>query len=263
MDFKPKIILFDLETLPNLKEALKVWPQLSNYPSLTLRATVSTVICAGYKVLGEKKTHCINAWDFPNWKNDVNDDSLLISKIYKVLKEADAVVTHNGKRFDWKFLQTRLLFHKMPPLQKTHHIDTKELAKRNMFSFNNKLGYLGEWLVNDKKLENGGWQLWIDVYNNKRKAKKLMTEYCIKDVMLLEKVFNKLKPFAKNIPNYNLWLNNSKPGSPERICPNCGSKRLRSRGWTTTKTRAYRRLRCLDCFSYCRTDYRDNNPRSI
>jgi len=93
----PKIILFDLETLPDLKEAIKVWPQLSNYPGLTLKASITSIICAGYKEFDEGKTQVINAWDFSRWKKDVNDDFSVVRALYDVLKEADAVVTHRQK----------------------------------------------------------------------------------------------------------------------------------------------------------------------
>jgi len=129
---KPKIIIFDLETMPNLKEALKVWPQLSQYPGKTLRASITSIICAGWKYHNEKKTHCINAWDFKNWKTNVNDDMEVCKAIREVLEDADAVVTHNGTRFDWKYLQTRLLINGLKPLPKIPHIDTCTIASRNL-----------------------------------------------------------------------------------------------------------------------------------
>jgi DNA polymerase elongation subunit (family B) len=148
----PKIVVFDLETLPNLRQALKVWPQLSNFPGLTLRATVSSIICFGYKQYTvDKKAKCVSAWDFPNWEIDVNDDSEVCKIAYEVLNDADAVVTHNGKRFDWRHLQTRLKANKLPLLPKIPHIDTKEIAKRHLYSFSNRLDYLGDWVVGGEK----------------------------------------------------------------------------------------------------------------
>lgn len=258
LDNKPRIILFDLETLPNLGEALKVWPQLSNYPGLTLRATITSVICAGWKVYQDKKTHCINAWDFNRWNRDKNDDYSVVTEIHKVLQDADAVVTHNGKKFDWKFLQTRFLKYKLSPLDKIPHIDTRELASRNLFSFNNRLGYLGEQFVNDKKLDHEGWELWVKVHKRDPKAMKTMTKYCKQDVILLEKMFEILKPFATSIPNHNLWNSDE---NPIKLCPNCGSDKVRLLGWRHTKTQSYRRLQCFECKSFSRLDLKGNNPR--
>ena len=113
----PKIVIFDLETLPNLPEALKVWPQLSSFPGRTLKATVSSIICFGYKVVDQDmKAKCLNAWDWPEWEVDVNNDRALLEMAYEILHDADAVVTHNGKRFDWRHIQTRLKKNSLPLL---------------------------------------------------------------------------------------------------------------------------------------------------
>lgn len=255
--YGPKIVFFDLETLPDLNEALKVWPQLSNYFGLTLKASITSIICAGYRIYGHRKIECINAWDFPNWKKDVNDDRVIAKKIYDVLKDADAVVTHNGKRFDWKFLQTRLLKHGYDPLPNTHHIDTKEVAKRHLFLFNNKLKTVAQLLTDDNKMDHGqGWDLWVKVHQRDEKAMRLMERYCKQDVRVLEKAFEKLKPVINNIPNYNLFY-------VDTVCPNCGGTNFRSEGWRVTKTKKYRRLYCKECGTRSRTDATGFKPRTF
>lgn len=251
----PRIILFDLETLPNLPEALKVWTQLDNFPGRTMRATITTIICAGWKELGKKHTHCINAWDYKEWKKDVNDDKKLVQEIYNVLKEADVVVTQNGKRFDWKYLQTRLMFHGLDPLGKIHHIDTVVLARSNLFNFSNSLGNLGELLVNERKMKHSGWKLWVDVHGRCKKAMNKMEAYCKQDVKLLEKVFIKLRPFVNNMPCFDT--------KGIKSCPTCNSQRLHSNGVRRTKTQIYRRYQCIDCGTWSRTDLKDNNPRTF
>jgi hypothetical protein len=52
---KPNIILFDIETIPDQEKALEVWCQLSNYYGQTMKATITTIICVGWKKLGDKK----------------------------------------------------------------------------------------------------------------------------------------------------------------------------------------------------------------
>lgn len=261
---QPKIILFDIETLPDNEKALEVWTQLGNYPGLTMKATITSIICVGYKFLGEKGTYCINAWDYPErWAKDVNDDFEVCKAIHEVLKEADAVITHNGRRFDWRHLQTRFLIHGLPVLPDIPHIDTCLLARKNILSFNNRLGYLGEWLVGDSKLENGGWQLWLKVSKRIKYAQKLMTKYCKQDVVLLEKVFEKLRPFAKNLPNRNLYRKKNQIDENKMVCPSCGSEELIRYGYQHTKTKAYQRMRCKKCLSVARLDAKDNNPRTV
>jgi DNA polymerase elongation subunit (family B) len=253
---EPRIILWDLETLPNLQEVLKAYAGISDWPGKSMRGDLNTIICGGWKVFGEKKVHCINAWDFKSWRRDVNDDYEVVKALYKTLKGADAVVTHNGKRFDWKFLTTRLMHHKLPTLPNIKHIDTCALAKRNLFVSANRLDKLGQFLVGDRKLENGGWDLWVRVSQRDPKAMKLMSEYCKQDVVLLEKIFKVLRPFAKDIPNYNLFGIHEKP-----LCPSCGSTRLQKRGFRITAMNLYQRLQCQDCGKFSSVTSQNNIPR--
>lgn len=253
----PRIVLFDLEIIPNLQKALEGWTSLSSYPGITLRASITSIICMGWKVLGSKDVNCINAWDFPEWLEDINDDKKVCEAAYEVLHDADCVVGHNSKRFDWKFLQTRLLFHGLPPLPKMHHVDTCAIAKTNMFVLNNRLNTLAQFLTDIEKLDHGeGWKLWVRTYNRDAEAMALMEQYCKQDVVVLEAVFNRLKPVITGLPNHNLF-------SPlkEKSCPKCGSSRLKSEGKRHTSTRSYRRYCCQDCHSWCHTDLKDEAPR--
>jgi len=49
----PRIILWDLETLPDLKEVLKVYPSLSDFNGRTLKAQITSIISFGYKEFGK------------------------------------------------------------------------------------------------------------------------------------------------------------------------------------------------------------------
>ena len=88
---------------------------------------------------------------------------------------------------------------------------------------------------------------------------KTMREYCIQDVAVLEQLFERLKPFAKNIPNYNLF----EPETDKKICPSCGQASLVSNGWRRTKVKSYRRYQCKSCKSWSRSDFHDERIRSI
>lgn len=223
-----------------------MYPRLGDYPGLTLRASITSIICAGYKVLGEKRTRCINAWDFKTrWAKDVNDDYMVVKRIREVLATADAVITHNGKKFDWKHLQTRLMFHGLPPLPIIPHMDTCAEAKKHLYVFNNRLGTIGEFLTGQKKLENGGWDLWVDVHNRKPSALKLMTAYCKQDIDLTEKVFLKLRPLIKGIPNAALFAANELT----KQCPRCGSVKIIHDGNCMLKDGKYQKYRCKNCGS--------------
>lgn len=236
---KPNIILWDLETLPNLTEVMKRIPSMSAWPGRTLKAEINSIICFGYKRLGDKNASCINAWDFQ--QKNINDDSAVVALAYEILKDADGIVTHNGKRFDLPVLNTRLMYWGFPPLHKIPHADTKIIAKR-LSLYSNRLGDVSSFLGGESKLENGGWDLWVRVQNGDKAAMKLMEQYCKQDVEVLEQVFTGLRPLIKNseLPNYNSFTETD-------VCPNCGSKELHKHGVITRLTGDVQRYLCTNC----------------
>jgi len=254
---EPKILLLDIESLPDLDMVMNHLPSMSDYPGLTLKASINSIICFGYKWFGEGKTHCLNAWDYKGWAKNVNDDRALLEALVKVVEKADCVVTHNGKRFDWKFIQTRLMKYDMPPMPKILHIDTCMEAKRNLLMFNNRLNTIAKFMTSTTKLENGGWDLWARVMKRDKAAQDLMSKYCKQDVNVLNEVFKKLRPFINSIPNYNAYRDHDKD-----CCPNCGSTRLVSNGYRANKTTRIERLRCNDCGMSCQKAI-GKDPKSI
>ena len=244
-----KIVLFDLETLPNLKEVMKIYCGIGAYPGLTLKATITSIICFGYKIHGRKHAKVISTWDFPKrWKKDVNDDYDVCKAAYDILHDADVVVGHHINGFDWKHLQTRLMVNGLPTLPTSIiKIDTKQISSKNLFAFNNRLGTLGEAFVKDKKLENNGWITWVGVSERKEKDQKLMARYCKQDVNLLEKLFIKFRPLIKTLPNPNL----DKKGS-NLHCPNCSSQMMTKQGIRIAKTAKFQQYQCQDCGSWAR-----------
>jgi DNA polymerase elongation subunit (family B) len=250
----PKILLLDIETLPIVAEHIKILPEYnSDRWGLTLRADVNSVLCFGYKFLDDKKASCLNAWDFKSGKKNINDDTDLLKELSKVAKDADAMVTHNGKGFDIKFINTRLTMKGLPPLPEVPQIDTKQVASNKLFFIRNRLDYLAEKLSTARKMENGGWQLWVRLALAKYKGadaptpaqiakdKNTMSTYCKQDVIALEKLFLKLRPFVKNLPNRNFF-----DGSGH-ACTVCGSTRLHRHGTRRTLTGVNQRYLCTDC----------------
>jgi len=240
---KPKIVLWDLETLPNLPELMKRVPSLGNWPGRTMKAEVNSIICFGYKYLGDTTAQCINAWDFANWDEDVNDDSAICMMVYDILKDADAFVTHNGRKFDLKVLNTRLMKHGFPPIAKKPHIDTLVVARR-LSLYSNRLGDVSKFFGMEGKLDNGGWDLWVEVMQRDKASQKLMTEYCLQDVEVLNQIYNELRPLITNIPNYNMFNTDDRG-----VCPNCGSHKLINHGTRVAKTRIIQRYLCGECGS--------------
>lgn len=205
-----------------------------------MKAQINSIACVGWKELGSTKTKIISAWDFPEWKKNVNDDTRLLKAIYDVLKEADVLVTHNGRRFDLKFLQTRLLIKLGLNLPDIIHKDTCAESKKHLFAFNNRLNTLADLFSVRKKEDHEGWDLWVKTHHREAAAQSKMASYCKQDVRVLEDIFKVMRPLMKGMPNHNQFLK-------EDCCPNCGSLNIQSRGWAAKKEKVLRRLQCQDC----------------
>ena len=236
----PKIVFFDLEILADLGKVMENLTRFWNQAGLN--ANISTIISFGYKVSGDKKAKCINAWDFPKrWKKDVNDDYEVVKAAYEILKDADVIVGHYSTRFDLPFLNSRLVYHGFPPLARVKHVDTWQLARSNLKLNSNRLDGVAKFFKLPTKMENGGWQLWVDVMARKKKAQKLMSDYCKQDVEVLEAVFEKMRCFVRGMPNHALWSDD------KHVCPNCSSSNLHKHGRRVTTTNIQQRWLCRDC----------------
>jgi len=172
----------------------------------------------------------------------------MLKRVHKLMDEADAIIHYNGKKFDIPTLQKEFLLYNLSPPAPYKQIDLLNTAKYQFRFASNKLDFIAQQLGLGKKIPHTGHQLWIDCMDNDPKAWKLMERYNKHDVVLLEKVYNKLLPWITHHPNRAVY-------DPGAICPNCGGKKYQSRGFEYTKQNKYRRFRCA-----CGTWFRSNKP---
>lgn len=184
-------------------------------------------------------------------KRDIQDDKQLLKKIWKLLDQADVVVTQNGKRFDVKKLNARFLLNGFKPYTPFEHVDTCEIARRKFSFTSNKLEYLTEKLCKKyKKLAEHkkfpGFRLWSECIKGNISAWKEMEKYNKYDVLSLEELYLILEPWAGTMGvNFALYADDN-----NQFC-NCGGKLVKN-GERKTKTGTYQRYLCKEC----RTPYR-------
>ena len=161
----------------------------------------------------------------------------------KEVEKADECVAHNGDRYDIKWLRTRCAKHNIFIPDKIDTFDTLKKA-RKQFNFNsNKLDYIAKFFGFKGKTNTGGFQLWVDVLNGSEKALNKMVKYCENDVVILEKVFNKIYKYSE--VNQHTGVNF---GEHRWSCVKCGSQKIRSNGTRTTKSgTTSHRMRCRSC----------------
>lgn len=231
-----KILIFDIETMANLAY---VWGKYEQDVIDFEREWF--ILCFAYKWYGEKKVHTVSLPDFQLYKKDKENDLHVVQVLWDLFNQADVIMTHNGDAFDIKKVNARFVFHKLPPPSPYKTIDTKKVAKR-YFNFNsNKLDDLGRYLGVGRKLPNTGWNLWKRCYLGDEKAWKEMLKYNKQDVVLLENIYEKFKPYMLNHPNRQAYNLN------RASCPNCGHKHSHSRGYEMRVGYKINRLQCKGC----------------
>lgn len=188
------------------------------------------------------------------------DDKRIIKKVWELFNQADMVIAHNGDRFDIAKLNARFLKHNMGLPSPYKSIDTLKIARREFRLTSNKLDYICQFLGIKGKLDTGGFELWKDCINGSMEALNKMDIYCQNDVIILEKMYLKLRPYIRNHPNYALYME-----SDYEVCPNCGSDKLEWGYLYHTRVNAYESAKCKDCGAYMRSrkSFIDKNKKDL
>lgn len=231
---KFKRLFFDIETSYNVVSSWRIGQKIniSHDNIITERA----IICICWKWQGEKEVHSLE------WNK--GDDKQMLIKFMKVLNEADEICGQNSDRFDIKWIRTRCLLHDIPMFPKYQSIDTLKLA-RGGFNFNsNRLDYLGKFFGVGGKTDTGGFKLWKSIVEkNDPKAMNLMVAYCKRDVVLLEKVYDRLNKYTLAKTHVGVVL-----GKTKDSCPNCSSNNKQKRGKVVSATGTIKqRVVCSNC----------------
>lgn len=218
-----------------------------------LVADFGTTLCVGFKWLGRPAIHVPAIGDYNgicnhcNRINNPTDDKKLLQGIYPYFLEADAVVTWYGKGYDERFLNSRLLYHKLPVLPPVPHIDGWLTAFKKLKLHSNRLASVQEFLeLPDAKTPVKGPQ-WNKAKAGDVRAMKYVVEHCKTDVKVLEAAYLRLRPLIKEHPSHALA--DDRPWA----CPACGGSHLQKRGEQITRTRVYQRLQCRDCGIWLRS----------
>lgn len=230
---EPKILFLDIETFPNL-----AWTW-GKYDQNVLAFEKETCIAAFAAKWGNGPVFARALPDYEGYEPRSYDDSKLVAELHRLVSEADIIVAHNGADFDIRVMNGRFIAHKMPPPPPYKVVDTKRAVKRVARFNSNKLDDLSKQLEGSRKLKTD-FDLWLGCINGDPKAWAKMVRYNKRDVLLLEKLYLRIRPWINNHPNVTLLAKDAK-------CPKCGSRHIQWRGSTVAQTRIYARFQCQKC----------------
>lgn len=229
-ELKQKLLFLDLETSPIIGYSWGLFEQ-----NIIKRIKPFTILSFAYKWLG-KKVHveaCDNQSEYQ-----------LLKKLHKLLSDASVVVAHNGDSFDIRKINARFIIHKIDPPSPYVTIDTKKVASRVAYFDSNSLNNLGIDMGEGEKIKHRGFDMWEGCMAGNKRDWRDMKRYNMQDVVLLEKIYLRLRPWIKNHPNQSV--------SDDIACPKCASKDLEKRGMAISNGMQYQRYKCRGCGGWCR-----------
>lgn len=241
----PRILLLDIETFPNLAYVWGKYEQ--NVIRYTQQSCIATFVA---KWLDSPKIISKALPDYPGYIPGSYDDKAIVADLWKLFDEADIIVAHNGNSFDIKVVTGRFIFYNMKPTSPFKSVDTKLMVKSVVRYNSNSLDDLCSLLGLGKKIKTD-FDLWEGCINGDMKCWNQMVKYNRMDVLLLEKLYLRLAPFAKTHPNLTFWTRGK--------CPKCGGHNIQYRGFARCVTRQYRRFVCNDCGSWGRAVISDKD----
>lgn len=235
-----RVLTIDIENRPNLAY---VWGLFDQNVGITQLVEPAETISFAAKWHGEKKIH------FASTFHDGKEEMLIAA--HNLLSEADVVVGYNSKGFDMKHLNREFVLAGMEPPAPYAQVDLLLVVRRQFKFTSNKLDYVAQALGLGGKTSHSGFQLWVDCMAGKQKAWDLMKKYNKQDVVITEKLYNKVLPWIPNHPAVGLYN-----GELEDSCPNCGGTNLSPQGKAYTAISVFQRYQCDDCGKWSRSNKR-------
>lgn len=232
---EPKVVIFDVETAPMITASFSLYPESIGHNNII---EDWFMICAAWKELGKKKVESIAI-------KKRGKDKDVVSVLRDALADADILIAHNGAKFDIKKLNTRLIYHRLPPMPRIPMVDTLKEVRKVASHSSNRLDYLGQVLGVGKKQETSHG-LWLRAMSGNKEAIAEMVRYNIQDVILNEKVYNILRPYMDTHPHMGVLS-----GGGRLNCPKCASDNVVHWGGHVSATGVYKKkMKCNNCYGY-------------
>lgn len=245
----PKILTFDVETSPIEAYVWGLWDQ---NVGIDFVKTDWTIFSWAAKWLGKREVLFQSAGGRGPGK--VRDDKPLLQGLRDLLDEADIVIAQNGKRFDVRKVNARLIQHGIAPPSPYRVIDTMLVAKKYFAFTSQKLAWTSRLLTDTPKSDHKrfpGFELWAECLKDNPAAWAEMEKYNKRDVRATEKLYLKLRPWIENHPNLGVYA----PADDDKpVCPKCGSGKMvrQSKRPSVKQQGVYWRYCCSDCGGWAR-----------
>lgn len=254
---KPKILIFDIETC---QMEGRFWSPATDYIRHSRVTKHRSVIAWAAKWYGAPASEIM--YMDQRAARDIRDDKRILEVLYRLLDEADIVITKNGKRFDQKVVFGRFAINNIndrKPPSPFKHEDVEELFRRHFSLPYYNMDYLAETFCKKyRKLKHKkfpGEDLWDACEAGDIEAWREMERYNKNDVLVTEELRNIISPWGTPI-NINLF-------HEEAIyrCQ-CGGSDFQKRGFAVSSSGRFQKYQCKSCGAWHQSKGATNNLMS-
>ncbi len=239
-----QILLLDTETSPN---TVFCWGLFDQNIGLSQLIESSRLLCYAAKWYGDDTL----LYDSEYQSSPEN----MLHSLWALLNTADVVIHYNGSRFDIPVIYREFLKYRFSPPSPFKQVDLYKVAKDKFRFASNKLDYVSQYLGLGKKMPTD-FTLWVQCMNNDPVAWAKMEKYNKQDVVLLEKVYDRMRPWITNHPNVGAY-------KEDFVCSACGSHDIQQRGFYVSSTRKYKRFVCNSCGHWDRAILSEKPTRAV
>lgn len=224
---KSKVLVFDLE-------------------ATGLKANFANMLAFGYQWYPDGKPKVISLLDTNEKckeckRIDTIDDVELTRQAREILSSADMWVTwygREGRGFDARFLNTRILEARLEPLPPIPHLDLYLTCRDRLLLHSNKLVSVQHFLQTHEEKTPLLERIWAKAKMGDVQSLKYINQHCKQDVATLAEVYTLMRPLVKNHPRVGKW----------GMCEKCGG-RMRIREGRVLRPQMAKGIRtqCVEC----------------
>ena len=211
----PKILLFDIEVSRGIYKLYNPGKQTVGLKDVEARAFMLGW-CAKWLFDDKVYSSFVTRQEAKN-----RDDYNVVKRLYPLISKADLVIAHNGDKYDIRKINWFFSLYNFQPNNRYITLDTYKKSKELFGAESCSLGYLLKMYgFNGKGVMYS--EDWEDIETGRVSAKVKAEPYCRDDVLGLEDLYLKIRPWIRHHPNMSIYYEMYHPlEEEESYCPRC------------------------------------------
>ena len=204
-------------------------------------------ICAAWKWYDQPDTVFAAEWEVGGYDG-------FMRAVWDVFDQADLIIGHNADRFDARHLMGGWAEMGLPAPTPYKVVDTLKIARGTFAYESNTLDALNKRLGIDAKTDKYDSRVAKAAVAGDKEAQDRIRFYNMGDIAASEALFDRLRPYARNIPHLGMWTDD------EMACPSCGHTMTATGKTVHANVQRYEHLHCDNCGAHARGTATLKNP---